>query len=115
MYSPPPVVKISTMCAPQGTIERDWSPRDQSSAADIEGDIEAASAFSIIAVFSMICMIADPQALTAVVTGTLKTFVGAQVIASQQRSFAFSWKRRGLSLGLTGFRQLPNENEEEDQ
>ena len=57
----------------------------------------------------------DPQALTAVVTGTLKTFVGAQVIASQQRSFAFSWKRRGLSLGLTGFRQLPNENEEEDQ
>jgi len=41
--------------------------------------------------------------------------VGAQVIASQQRSFAFSWKRRGLSLGLTGFRQLPNENEEEDQ
>ena len=43
----------------------------------------------------------DPQALTAVVTGTLKTFVGAQVIASQQRSFAFSWKRRGLSLGLT--------------
>ena len=57
----------------------------------------------------------DPQALTAVVTGTLKTFVGAQGIASQQRSFAFSWKRRGLSLGLTGFRQLPNENEEEDQ
>ena len=55
----------------------------------------------------------DPQALSAVVTGTLKTFVGAQVIASQQRSFEFSWKRRGLSLGLTGFRQLPTENEEE--
>ena len=48
------------------------------------------------------------------VTGTLKTFVGAQVIASQQRSFAFSWNRRGLSLGLTGFRQLQTENEEEN-
>ena len=56
----------------------------------------------------------DAQALTAVVTGTLKTFVGAQVIASQERSFEFSWNRRGLSLGLTGFRQLPTENEEEN-
>ena len=61
----------------------------------------------------------DPGALTATVTGTLKTFVGAQVIASQQRSFAFTWKRRGLSLGLTGFRQLPdpqeNQNKDQDQ
>lgn len=56
----------------------------------------------------------DAQALTAVVTGTLKTFVGAQVIASQERSFEFSWNRRGLSLGLTGFRQLPTENDEEN-
>ena len=60
-------------------------------------------------------MTVDPKGLTSDVTGTLKTFVGAQVIASQQRSFEFSWNRRGLSLGLTGFRQLPNENEEEDQ
>ncbi len=61
----------------------------------------------------------DPGALTATVTGTLKTFVGAQVIASQQRSFAFTWRRRGLSLGLTGFRQLPdpqeNQNKDQDQ
>ena len=47
----------------------------------------------------------DPQALTAVVTGTLKTFVGAQVIASQERSFTFRWSKRGLSLALTGFEQ----------
>ena len=56
----------------------------------------------------------DTGALTSTVTGTLKTFVGAQVIASQERSFEFTWNRRGLSLGLSGFRQLPNPNEEED-
>ena len=56
----------------------------------------------------------DTEALTSTVTGTLKTFVGAQVIASQERSFEFTWTRRGLSLGLAGFHQLPNPNEEED-
>ncbi|WP_298300500.1 type IV conjugative transfer system protein TraE [uncultured Erythrobacter sp.] len=54
----------------------------------------------------------DPDALTSTVSGTLKTFVGAQVIASQTRSFEFIWQRRGLSLGLTGFRQLPAQEEE---
>jgi type IV secretory pathway component VirB8 len=43
-------------------MERDWSARDQSSDAAIDGDIEAASMFSIIAVFSMICMIAETLA-----------------------------------------------------
>src|SRR3546814_5737773 len=43
-------------------MERDWSARDQSSDAAIEGDIEAASMFSIIAVFSMICMMAETLA-----------------------------------------------------
>ena len=56
----------------------------------------------------------DPESLTSTASGTLKTFVGAQVIASQERSFEFTWNRRGLSLGLSGFRQLPNTNEEED-
>lgn len=56
----------------------------------------------------------DPAVLTSTVTGTLKTFVGAQVIASQERSFAFDWRRRGLSLGLTGFRQLPTTEEGND-
>jgi len=54
----------------------------------------------------------DPEAFTSTVSGTLKTFVGAQVIASQTRSFEFIWQRRGLSLGLTGFRQLPDQEEE---
>ena len=57
----------------------------------------------------------DPQALTAVVTGTLKTFVGAQVIASQRRSFRFRWSKRGLSLALAGFEQLPTDKEEPGQ
>jgi conjugal transfer pilus assembly protein TraE len=47
----------------------------------------------------------DTHALTSTVSGTLKTFVGAQVIASQERSFTFRWSRRGLSLALTGFEQ----------
>src|SRR3546814_11410000 len=36
----------------------------------------------------------DPGSLTSTVTGTLKTFVGAQVIASNDRSFRLSWSRR---------------------
>ena len=56
----------------------------------------------------------EPKTLTSTVTGTLKTFVGAQVIASQQRSFEFKWTRRGLSLALSGFRQLPTQEEEQD-
>lgn len=50
----------------------------------------------------------DPVGLTSIVTGTLKTFVGAQVIASNDRSFRFRWSRRGLSLALSGFEQLPD-------
>ena len=65
--------------------------------------------------FVIASMRVDTEALNSTVTGTLKTFVGAQVIASQERSFEFTWTRRGLSLGLSGFRQLPNPDEEEDQ
>lgn len=57
----------------------------------------------------------DPRALTSTVTGTLKTFVGAQVIASQRRSFRFRWSKRGLSLALAGFEQLPTDKEEPGQ
>jgi conjugal transfer pilus assembly protein TraE len=57
----------------------------------------------------------DTATLTATVSGTLKTFVGAQVIASQQRSFRFAWSKRGLSLGLTVFEQLSTSDEEQDQ
>lgn len=57
----------------------------------------------------------DPKALTSTATGTLKTFVGAQVIASNERRFAFRWSRRGLRLALTGFAQLPTPIEDQDQ
>ena len=57
----------------------------------------------------------DPKALTSTVTGTLKTFVGAQVIASQRRAFRFRWSKRGLSLALSGFEQLPTDKEDMDQ
>ena len=42
-------------------------------------------------------------------TGTLKTFVGAQVIASEERKFVFSWTYSGLRLALTGFAQVPTD------
>ncbi len=57
----------------------------------------------------------DTDRLTATVSGTLKTFVGAQVIASQERSFRFAWARRGLSLGLTGFEQISTSEQDQDQ
>jgi hypothetical protein len=39
------------------------------------------------------------------VTGTLKTFVGAQVIASDERSFRFRWTYQGLRLAFPGSRK----------
>ena len=56
----------------------------------------------------------DPKGLTSAVSGTLKTFVGAQVIASNERRFAFRWTRRGLSLALAGFEQLPTDPDDKD-
>ena len=49
----------------------------------------------------------DPSGLTSEVKGTLKTFVGATVIASDERRFRFSWTYQGLRLALAGFAQLP--------
>ena len=80
--------------------------------ADLVRIVEEQRGSDVTQAFVIRSMTVDPKGLTSDVTGTLKTFVGAQVIASQQRSFEFSWNRRGLSLGLTGFRQLPTENEE---
>ncbi|MEO6716172.1 MAG: type IV conjugative transfer system protein TraE [Novosphingobium sp.] len=57
--------------------------------------------------FVIRAMKVDPAALTSDVTGTLKTFVGAQVIASDERRFRFRWTYSGLHLALTGFAQLP--------
>ena len=53
-------------------------------------------------------MTVDPVRLTSDVTGTLKTYVGAQVIASDERHFRFSWTASGLRLALAGFAQIPD-------
>ena len=52
----------------------------------------------------------DPAALTSEVKGTLKTFVGATVIASDERRFRFSWTYQGLRLGLAGFVQISTDD-----
>ena len=56
----------------------------------------------------------DTDALSSEVTGTLKTYVGAQVIASEDRRFQFTWAYAGLRLTLTGFRQLPLKDKAEE-
>ena len=57
----------------------------------------------------------DPKALTSTVTGTLKTFVGAQVIASEERRFSFRWTYSGLRLALTGFAQISTDTQQKDR
>jgi conjugal transfer pilus assembly protein TraE len=52
----------------------------------------------------------DPQGLTSQVSGTLKTFVGAQVIGSDERRFKFHWTYRGLRLALSGFEQVSDKS-----
>ena len=59
-------------------------------------------------------MTVDPKGLTSEVSGTLKTFVGAQVIASDERRFRFRWTYRGLRLALSGFAQVPQANTTEE-
>ena len=51
-----------------------------------------------------------PASLTSEVKGTLKTFVGQQVIASDERTFRFTWTYRGLRLALAGFAQLSTDD-----
>ena len=60
-------------------------------------------------------LVIDPKELKSEVTGTLKTFVGAQVIASEERKFVFSWTYTGLRLALTGFKQIPTERDQQIQ
>jgi conjugal transfer pilus assembly protein TraE len=60
-------------------------------------------------------LVIDPKELRSEVTGTLKTFVGAQVIASEERKFIFSWSYSGLRLALTGFAQVPTERDQQIQ
>jgi len=73
--------------------------------AELVAIVEEQRGSDISQAFVIRAMVVDTRALTSTVSGTLKTFVGAQVIASQERSFTFRWSRRGLSLALTGFDQ----------
>ena len=59
-------------------------------------------------------LVIDPKELKSEVTGTLKTFVGAQVIASEERKFVFRWTYTGFRLALTGFAQVPTEPNQPD-
>ncbi len=52
----------------------------------------------------------DPATLNSEVKGTLKTFVGATVIGSDERRFRFSWTYQGLRLGLSGFVQISTDD-----
>ena len=56
----------------------------------------------------------DPVGLTSEVTGTLKTFVGAQVIGSDERRFRFTWTYQGLRLALRTFAQLSPEDQNKE-
>ena len=56
----------------------------------------------------------DPIKLSSEVHGTLKTLVGAQVIASDERRFRFDWSYQGLRLGLAGFTQINTQDNPEE-
>ena len=75
--------------------------------ADLVRIVEEQRGSDVTQAFVIRSMTVDPKRLTSDVTGTLKTFVGAQVIASDERRFRFNWTYRGLRLALSGFSQLP--------
>jgi len=78
--------------------------------ADLVRIVEEQRGSDVTQAFVIRSMKVDPKGLTSDVTGTLKTFVGAQVIASDERRFRFNWTYRGLRLALSGFVQLPNQD-----
>ena len=56
--------------------------------------------------FAMTRMTVDPQRLVSDVTGTVITYVGNKIIASDKRTFRFRWSYSGLSLSLIEFGEL---------
>ena len=70
--------------------------------ADLVRIVEEQRGSDVTQAFIIRSMTVDPRGLTSEVTGTLKTFVGAQVIASDDRRFRFTWTYRGLRLALAG-------------
>jgi conjugal transfer pilus assembly protein TraE len=82
--------------------------------AELVGIVEEQRGSDVTQAFVIRSMSVDPKGLTSDVTGTLKTFVGAQVIASDERRFRFSWTYRGLRLALAGFAQLPPQDKSKE-
>ncbi|QYE33133.1 type IV conjugative transfer system protein TraE (plasmid) [Polymorphobacter sp. PAMC 29334] len=56
--------------------------------------------------FAMTRMTVDPKRLVSEVTGTVTTYVGTKIIASDVRTFRFRWSYSGLSLSLVEFGEL---------
>ena len=56
-------------------------------------------------------MTVDPKGLSSTVEGDLKTFVGGQVIASEQKRFRFGWTYVGLRLSLSSFALIQDHKE----
>jgi conjugal transfer pilus assembly protein TraE len=82
--------------------------------ADLVRIVEEQRGSDVTQAFVIRSMTVDPKGLTSDVTGTLKTFVGAQVIASDERRFRLNWTYRGLRLALSGFSQLPPKDPTKD-
>lgn len=82
--------------------------------ADLVRIVEEQRGLDVTQAFVIRSMTVDPKGLTSEVSGTLKTFVGAQVIASDERRFRFNWTYRGLRLALSGFVQLPPQDKSKE-
>lgn len=74
--------------------------------ADLMRIVEEQRGSDLSQAFVLTSMKVDPAALTSDVHGTLKTFVGEQVVASEERNFRFTWTYRGLHLALVGFAEI---------
>ncbi len=82
--------------------------------ADLVRIVDEQRGSDVTQAFVIRSMTVDPKGLTSEVSGTLKTFVGAQVIASDERRFRFNWTYRGLRLALSGFVQLPPQDKSKE-
>lgn len=82
--------------------------------ADLVKIVEEQQGSEVSQAFVIARLEVDPAALVSTVSGTLKTFVGAQVIASEERTFRFTWTYRGLRLALSGFALLPVKQDEQE-
>ena len=56
--------------------------------------------------FAMTKLTVDPKRLVSEVSGTVTTYVGSKVIASDRRTYHFRWSYTGLSLSLIEFGEI---------